>query len=110
MDRPQSEPTPHALGMATRHRELVLALLNAHAVGAEVWAYGSRVKGTSGECSDLDLVLINPVDPSQATNRAERLRQAFVDSLLPFSVDVSEWAWIPEAFRREIERDRVRLT
>ena len=49
MDRPQSEPTPHALGMATRHRELVLALLNAHAVGAEVWgpapAPVARIRG-----------------------------------------------------------------
>jgi hypothetical protein len=35
------------------------------------------------------------------------LRDALVESNLPIRVDVVDWARIPEAFRREIERAYV---
>ena len=48
------------LRLSPRHRRLLKALLQKHVPNVEVWAYGSRVNGSSHEASDLDLVLRSP--------------------------------------------------
>lgn len=84
--------------------ESVRKLLAVHLPDAEVWAYGSRVQGTSHDASDLDLVVRNPVDPSKPQPNLSLLKQALSDSNLPILVDVLDWALIPESFRNEILR------
>jgi predicted nucleotidyltransferase len=100
---------PPVLDLADRHLREVTTILAANAPGLEVLAYGSRVTGRAQECSDLDLVLRDPNDPMPETGRAAAVRDAFVESLLPFSVDVFEWALIPETFRREISTTHIQL-
>jgi len=87
----------------------VAEILAETAPGLEVLAYGSRVTGGAQECSDLDLALRDPHEPMRNTGRAAAVREAFVESFLPFSVDVCEWALIPEAFRQEISAHHIRL-
>ena len=84
--------------------EIVQRLLAAHIPNAEVWAYGSRVRGTSHDGSDLDLVVRNPNDLSKPQTDLFDLREAFSESNLPILVDVLDWARIPERFRQEIIR------
>jgi uncharacterized protein len=96
-----------ALMLASRHREMLLDLLRRHLPTAEVWAYGSRVNGDCHEASDLDLVARNPQDLLAEVDGLDELRDALVESNLPIRVDVVDWARIPEAFRREIERAYV---
>ncbi|HBA86963.1 MAG TPA: hypothetical protein DCZ75_02940 [Geobacter sp.] len=84
--------------------ETVRRLIAAHIPHAEVWAYGSRVQGTSHEGSDLDLVVRNPNDLSQPQANLYELREALSESNLPILVDVLDWARIPESFRQEIVR------
>lgn len=84
--------------------EIVCRLLAVHAPDAEVWAYGSRVQGTSHNGSDLDLVLRNPADPVKPQADLSSLREAFSESRLPILVDVLDWALIPESFQKEIMR------
>jgi predicted nucleotidyltransferase len=98
---------PDALMLAPRHREMLLDLLRRHLPTAEVWAYGSRVNGDCHEASDLDLVVRNPLDLLAEVEGIDELRDALVESNLPIRVDVVDWARIPEAFRREIERAYV---
>ena len=98
---------PDALMLAPRHREMLLDLLRRHLPTAEVWAYGSRVNGDCHEASDLDLVVRNPLDLLAEVDGIDELRDALVESNLPIRVDVVDWARIPEAFRREIERAYV---
>ena len=87
----------------------VLALIDGHAPGAEVWAYGSRTAGTAHATSDLDLVLRSYPDPRQPVPTLSRLRNAFSESDLPILVEVLDWARIPEALREEIGRRHVVL-
>jgi uncharacterized protein len=87
--------------------EIVRRLIAAHIPEAEVWAYGSRVQGTSHDGSDLDLVVRNSDDLSRPQADLSELREALSESNLPILVDILDWARIPESFRREIVRGGV---
>ena len=95
------------LNLPTPYLEMVLSILRKLAPQAEVWAYGSRVTGTGHEASDLDLVVRNPSDLNAECAGFFTLKQAFVESNLPIHVDAMDWARIPAAFRKEIEREYV---
>ena len=97
------------LDLQPQHLNGLLAVLNRHVPEADVWAYGSRVIGTSHEGSDLDLVLRNPIHLDQPQANIYRLRSALADSNLPMSVEVLDWARLPTAFRAEIERHYILL-
>ncbi len=84
--------------------EIVRELLAVHVPDAEVWAYGSRVQGTSHDGSDLDLVVRNPLEIGTPQADLYSLREALRESGLPILVDVLDWARIPESFQREIAR------
>ena len=89
------------------HRASLLRLIRSHLPNTEVWAYGSRVRGTSRPSSDLDLAVFT--EPAQRRQVAE-LREALDESDLPFRVDVLVWDDLPQSFRAEIQRQRVVLT
>lgn len=73
--------------------------------GYEVWAFGSRVKGTAKSYSDLDLAVISeqplPLDLLAA------LREAFDGSDLTIKVDVVDWAQTSPSFRKIIAENKV---
>ncbi|MCX7792089.1 MAG: nucleotidyltransferase domain-containing protein [Chloroflexaceae bacterium] len=95
------------LNLPARYLDQVRAILQRHAPGCDVWAYGSRVIGGAHEASDLDLVVRNLRDLQRPFERLFELREAFVESDLPIHVDVMDWARLPPAFRQEIERGYV---
>lgn len=81
---------------------LVLRELFAnHLPDTEVWAFGSRVKGTARKDSDLDLVVFSKPDQK---SKVHALREALDESALPFRVDVLVWDDISEAFRENIRK------
>ena len=96
-----------AVDITAEQRRTVLALLNRHLPDTAVWAYGSRVKGTSRPVSDLDLVVF--AGPDQSGQVAE-LREAFEESNLPFRVDLFVWDEAPESFRTRIEAEHAVLS
>jgi predicted nucleotidyltransferase len=95
--------------LAPQHLTTLLELIKRYAPGAEVWAYGSRVTGGAHEASDVDLVLRNPADLTQAQVHLPELKAAIAESNLPVLVDVMDWARVPDEFRREMERMHVVL-
>ncbi len=95
------------LSMQSRHLQMVRQIVANYAHNAEVWAYGSRVTGGGHEGSDLDLMIRNPVDPTQEQLGLSSLKGAFMESNLPIRVDVVDWARIPDYFRREIQKGYV---
>jgi len=95
------------LDLPQKYLEQVKTLLRAHVPHAEVWAYGSRITGSSHAASDLDLVLRNPRNLLEETSALDDLKEAFTESNLPIRVDIMDWARIPEKFCREIERAHV---
>ena len=94
------------LDLPPRYREQLEALLRKYVPGAEVWAYGSRIRNRSHAGSDLDLVLLGP--------GLERLGDGYYDLLdaieqsnIPILIQVHDWARLPESFHREIGRNYV---
>ncbi len=69
---------------------------------AEIWAYGSRLKGDAHEGSDLDLVV---KDFNDKKCNIFDLRQILNDSNIPFLVDIFELDKLPPSFREEIKKD-----
>lgn len=104
MSRAESAPP---IGLEARHWAIVRDILQRHVPGTEIWAFGSRARGTAGRYSDLDLAVVAPVPLDFRTRGA--LAEAFTDSDLPWTVDLLDWAATDEAFRRIVLRDRVVL-
>lgn len=71
--------------------------------GVQVLAFGSRATGHAKPWSDLDLCLRGPVSRSALS----ALREALVDSDLPWRVDLLFWDDLEESFQKIIARDGV---
>jgi quercetin dioxygenase-like cupin family protein/predicted nucleotidyltransferase len=81
--------------------EIVRDVLRRFVAGYEVWIFGSRATGKRlKKTSDLDLVVITEKELSGAV--LMQLKDAFSLSLLPFRVDVLDWAAVSENFRKII--------
>ena len=89
------------LDLTPRQVEIVKSILAAHVPGREVRAFGSRVRGSAGKFSDLDIIIITaaPLD----FGRLGRLRDAFSESDLPFRVDVLDWSTTNAEFKTLVE-------
>jgi type I restriction enzyme S subunit len=98
-----------ALHLSARYLAIVQNILRRDLPRAEVWAYGSRVKGDHHDASDLDLVARQPDDLTRPQPDLDEVAAAFSDSDLPILVQIVDWARIPAAFRDEIEAGYVVL-
>lgn len=100
--RSQAKPP---IDLDPRDWEIVRNVLARHVPQYEVWAFGSRAKGTAKEYSDLDLAIITdqPLDLSLSA----AISDDFTESDLPIKVDVVDWATTGEAFRLIIEKDKI---
>ena len=93
------------LDLSKRRLKRVCDILQELVPGREVWAFGSRVKGTHRSYSDLDLVVLGEGElPVRTMNR---LVEAFEDSDLPIRVDVLDWNSISPAFQQIIIKDYI---
>lgn len=84
-------------------RQEIIRLANeVFSAQIEIWAYGSRVDGSSHDASDLDLVLrgpsLQPIDPKEL----QLFREKLTASNIPILVQFFDWARIPESFRTNI--------
>jgi type I restriction enzyme S subunit len=87
--------------------QIVQDILQKHVPDREVWAFGSRVKWTAKQYSDLDLCVIS--DNPLAWNVLGSLKDDFSESDLPWKVDVVDWATTSASFRKIIEGNKVVL-
>jgi len=100
-------PTTPAVALSPVEWKIVSEILRRHLPGREVWAYGSRARGTRlKKYSDLDLLIEGPPLPMEARSA---LVEAFDESSLPFKVDVVEAESLEPTFRQRIEADKVLL-
>jgi predicted nucleotidyltransferase len=98
-----------ALHLEPQYLQLLQKILHAHVPEAQVWAYGSRVKGGGHEGSDLDVVLRHTPDPTQDVAGWLALKEALQNSALPMLVEVHLWSRLPAAFYDNIHADYVEL-
>ncbi len=68
----------------------------------EVWAYGSRVKGSSHEASDLDLVIKTPSNDPLLPKQLAKFKLELQESNIPINVQSLDWNAIPENFKKNI--------
>jgi type I restriction enzyme, S subunit len=80
------------------HLEIIKNALKLHVPDRRVVAFGSRVKWTARDTSDLDLCVMGDDKISFETLAA--LRNELSDSNLPYKVDVIDWASISPDFRK----------
>jgi type I restriction enzyme S subunit len=85
--------------------KIVRDILARHVPQYEVWAFGSRTKGTARKYSDLDLVIITE-QPMGLSLRAA-ISDDFAESDLPIKVDVVDWATTSAAFQQIIEKEKL---
>lgn len=90
-----------------QHLEMVKDILQKHVPNLEVWAFGSRVHGEHlKKFSDLDLAIISETQISFEMISA--LKNDFIESYLPFKVDVLDWASVSDSFKKIIlERHEI---
>lgn len=81
-----------------KHLEEIKRVLARTLPYKKVWAYGSRVKWTANERSDLDLAVFDATD-----TQIENAKEAFNESNVPFIVQLMNWQNIPNDFKKNIE-------
>ncbi|MDL2268949.1 nucleotidyltransferase domain-containing protein [Desulfosarcina sp. OttesenSCG-928-A07] len=79
----------------------IIAILKAHVPFCEVRAFGSRQKRTNRDYSDLDLAVVG----SEKLPRSlmADLREAFMESELPYRVDLVDYHGVSKAFQAIID-------
>jgi predicted nucleotidyltransferase len=91
------------IDLEPKYLSLIKKILLGQIPDKTVWVYGSRIKGTAHEGSDLDLLVIDDkeeISPKQLS----ALREKFTESNLPILIDIMSWSTIPEEFKKEIKQ------
>ncbi|MDR0327154.1 MAG: nucleotidyltransferase domain-containing protein [Planctomycetaceae bacterium] len=87
------------------HLEIVKTILSEFVPDCEVRAFGSRCTGTARKHSDLDLCVCGheKLDWKLLAN----LKDALMESNLPFRVDLLDYHAVPEHFREKIDNGEI---
>ena len=78
--------------LKTKYKQMLLDLFSEVILPIEVWAYGSRVKGTAHDGSDLDLVIMTKDGNKIPIELLIELKEKIRDSNVPILVDLFDWA------------------
>ena len=81
--------------------EIVLAIIKRYVPGCVVLAFGSRYKWTNTDTSDLDLAVV--CDGNASNSAIWGMQNEFMESDLPFRVDVVNYNAVSDEFRRIID-------
>jgi predicted nucleotidyltransferase len=95
------------LDISSEHLSVVQQILRQLVPSCEVWAFGSRVKGTAKPFSDLDVVIMSQQPLSLALLAS--LHEAFSESDLPWKVDIVDWSTTNQEFRAVIDQQKVKV-
>jgi predicted nucleotidyltransferase len=95
------------IALNAQDRDILVSLICRFLPRTPVWAFGSRVKGTSRPWSDLDLVAFTHAEQRL---QVSLLKEALEESNLPFRVDLLEWDGLPERFKANIKAGYVILS
>ena len=91
------------LQLAEKHWNIIHQILSKYPY--RFYAYGSRVKGTARQFSDLDLCYQEEIPLSALS----QIREEFTESNLPFEVELVNWKYMRPRFREIIKEDLVRF-
>lgn len=95
------------IAIPVRHLSFLLEQLKSYIPDATVWAFGSRVKGSSRTSSDLDLAVL--CDKQTAQKQLRKLNEAFIESNIPFKVQLLDFNRLPANMQENIKTKYVIL-
>jgi len=82
--------------------EIIKNILSQIIPERQVWAFGSRVNGNKKEFSDLDIVVLG--EKTLAPEKEADLHNAFINSDLPFKIDIVVWSRTTDQFKSIINQ------
>lgn len=88
--------------LKTKYKQILLDIFSEVSIPIEVWAYGSRVKGTAHDGSDLDLVIVTHDRKKLPVDVLMDLKEKIRESNIPILVELFDWARLPESFHKNI--------
>ena len=87
-------------GLAPRHLDQIRQLLQDNCPNIDwVGLFGSRATGNYKETSDIDLVIYGDV----STQECDRLYTVFLESLIPYKVDITSYNHIAPPLKKHID-------
>jgi predicted nucleotidyltransferase len=96
-------------GLSADEENLVLDIISSVAPDCDVFAFGSRLLGTHGNSSDLDLAFALPGGAKLPLSRICEIEDAFSESDLVFRVDVLDYNGVEQYFREIIDAGRRKI-
>lgn len=91
------------LGITEKEQKIIDEILAEHKNDYKFYAYGSRVKGTHTQLSDLDILIKGSQE--MPFDILEELKHKFDNSSLPYVVNFSDYHKIDTNFYQQIEKD-----
>ena len=98
-------PSPPTIDLRPDHWEIVREILQRQLPDRHVFAFGSRATWTAKDYSDLDLAIMG--EQPLPVSVLSALSEDFIDSDLPFRVDVVDFASVEDSFRDIIQQHGV---
>ncbi len=95
------------VGVSDSELEIIKNILAPYSLEYEFYFYGSRVKGTFGKTSDLD-ILIKGRNAMPLLDLDE-LKEKFDESFLPYIVNFSDYHKMDEKFFELIKNNLVKV-
>lgn len=95
------------LDLKPEYLNVVLSILRSHIPQAQVWAYGTRVRGAAKRHSELDLAVKAAKELDVRAMTA--LNEAFSASGLPIHVHVLDLHCVSPEFLAEIKEELVEV-
>lgn len=89
-----------------QQKEFIIAAIRRFFAAVEILAYGSRIKGTAQQYSDLDLAL-KGASPLELSKLGE-LKDTFANSDIPFKIEPLDFHRVSPDFQKIIEKTCVR--
>ena len=87
-----------------QYLKMLTDIFDEYCPHADVWAYGSRINGRAHDGSDLDLVVKNFNGDKISIGE---LKEIFVESDIPFLIDIHEFDAMPDFMQTEILKNYV---
>ena len=87
--------------------EIILKIIKKYVPNCDVLAFGSRLKWTHTDSSDLDLALISK--NKLGISIIAQIKEDFMESDIPYKVDVLDYNAISESFKKIIDARNFKI-
>lgn len=99
------------MGVAERHLEAIVRLVEREIPECEVWVFGSRADGSSYDGSDIDLAIRGSsrdgTDSCVNWSKIFDLQNGLDESDIPYMVDLMPWEALPSRIQGRAQEHHI---